>query len=632
MPPRTQPPRRNSRSGAPAPGTPAQTVGIRPMGTIRRSQLVSTYAIGAILDLEDGSCMPSGLEDWGYSAKMPFLRVHEPRLEAQLGVRHFLAPPVLEEIPNTQGRVDPRKTVAAIRFPRWHECRKCHRIGIESFPFEVLENKLRCEPCGMFVNPVRFVTACRKGHIDDFPWAWWAHRRKGGDVCSNSVLFLRSMGNSAALADLFVECRTCGAKAGMADAFGAKTFENRLPCSGRRPWLRDREQGCTETQRTLQRGASNVHFTVQATALSIPPTSGPEFQIVTQLMPLLEGISGNSQTVHDILKGYADTQKVDLSRLVMAWESLSVQSSGDGLYTDLVARAEEYHALSTTIKEAPSGGFLPNFENDVYQPEGTLSKWFDAIGAVSRLREVRVLAGFSRIEPYPVSGEKILEALKDGKVSPLSKSTNPDWLPAAEIRGEGIFLRFREDAVAGWIGASPNAVDRARSLEAISAGIAAQRGYTRDYFITPRLLLIHSFAHAFIRQLSLECGYSAASIRERLYVAETTDNQVGMSGVLVYTGSPDSDGSLGGLVRLAREPLLERIVLRTMDSVCWCGSDPVCLETAPAQSGERVGGAACHSCLLLPETSCEKFNRELDRTMLVGGADDAWQGFFVPAS
>jgi hypothetical protein len=440
------------------------------------------------------------------------------------------------------------------------------------------------------------------------------------------------MGNSAALADLYVECKTCGAKAGMADAFGAKTFEKRLPCSGRRPWLRDREQDCDETQRALQRGASNIHFTVQATALSIPPTSGPEFQMVTELMPSLEGVSGNIETVHAILKGYADVQKVDFSRLVMAWESLSAQSHGDGLYTDLVARAEEYHALSTTTNEAPNGGFLPNFENDVYRPEGTLSKWFDAIGAVSRLREVRVLAGFSRIEPYPVSGEKILEALRDGKVSPLSISANPDWLPAAEIRGEGIFLRFREDAIADWIGFNPNAVDRATILESISAGMAAKRGYTRDYSITPRLLLIHSFAHAFIREISLECGYSAASIRERLYVAEATDSQVGMSGVLVYTGSPDSDGSLGGLVRLAREALIERIVLRTIDSARWCGSDPVCLETAPAQSGERVGGAACHSCLLLPETSCEKFNRELDRTMLVGGADGAWQGFFISES
>jgi hypothetical protein len=314
--------------------------------------------------------------------------------------------------------------------------------------------------------------------------------------------------------------------------------------------------------------------------------------MVTELMPTLEAVAGNKDIVNTILKGYADVEQVDLNRLVMAWEALSAQSQGDGLYTDSIARAEEYHALSTTTKDEPSGGFLPNFANDVYQPAGALSNWFDAIGAVSRLREVRVLAGFSRIEPYPVAGEKILEALREGKVSPLSKSANPDWLPAAEIRGEGIFLRFREDAIAEWIGSNPNAVVRATTLESISAGMAVQRGYTREYTITPRLLLIHSFAHAFIRQISLECGYSAASIRERLYVAEATNTQVGMSGVLVYTGSPDSDGSLGGLVRLAREALIERIVLRTINSARWCGSDPVCLETAPAQSGERVGGAA----------------------------------------
>ena len=63
---------------------------------------------------------------------------------------------------------------------------------------------------------------------------------------------------------------------------------------------------------------------------------------------------------------------------------------------------------------------------------------------------------------------------------------------------------------------------------------------------------------------------------------------------------------------------LERIVLQTISSARWCGSDPVCLETDPAQSGDRISGAACHCCLLVPETACEKFNRELDRTMLVG--------------
>jgi hypothetical protein len=155
--------------------------------------------------------------------------------------------------------------------------------------------------------------------------------------------------------------------------------------------------------------------------------------------------------------------------------------------------------------------------------------------------------------------------------------------------------------------------------------IAEERGYERDYTITPRLLLVHSFAHAFIRQISVECGYSASALRERLFVSDTGRT---MNGVLIYTGSPDSEGSLGGLVRLSAPDLLQPIVLRTLANAGWCGSDPVCLETDPSQSGDRISGAACHCCLLLPETACERFNRELDRAVLVGDADQSFAGFF----
>ncbi len=101
-----------------------------------------------------------------------------------------------------------------------------------------------------------------------------------------------------------------------------------------------------------------------------------------------------------------------------------------------------------------------------------------------------------------------------------------------------------------------------------------------------------------------------------------------MNGVLVYTGSADSEGSLGGLVRLAEPALITDAVTRAVRSARWCGSDPVCHETDPAQAGDRISGAACHCCLLVPETACEKFNQELDRTLLVGAAGGEWQGFF----
>ena len=168
--------------------------------------------------------------------------------------------------------------------------------------------------------------------------------------------------------------------------------------------------------------------------------------------------------------------------------------------------------------------------------------------------------------------------------------------------------------------------ERAAILDSISARVAERRGYQRDYRITPQLLLIHSFAHAMIRQLSSDCGYSSSALRERLYVSD--DTKQSMNGVLIYTGSPDSEGSLGGLVRLAEPQLMTDSVRRAVRHAGWCGSDPVCAETDPRQSGERVSGAACHCCLLVPETACEKFNRELDRTLLCGDSDGRWHGFF----
>jgi hypothetical protein len=614
------------RGGAPA-RTVAEVPGVEPLGTVRRSQLVTTYGIGAIVDLEAGSFMPSGLEDWANATRFASLSISEPRLQAQLRVSHFRAAPILEVIPNSFGKVDARKTTPAVRFPEWQECPKCHRLGVEDAPFEADGNRLRCVACRVLVNPVRFVVACRRGHISDFPWSWWAHRSHPTGMCDRPALFLRSHGSSAALSDLYVECVACnGARSSLGDAFGAMTFAGRRSCTGSRPWLHDREE-CAEVPRAIQRGASNVHFALVASALSIPPASHPAFQAVEELMRILQYIPESARM--SALEGFAEERGFEAAELRAAYVATQAMQSGDGAYTDAVSRAEEYRALCTSSDDEPQAGYTPHFQNAARQAAGSMAHWFDLVGAVSRLREVRALAGFSRIEPYPVAGERILEALQEGHISPLSVANHPDWFPAAEIRGEGIFLRFRNDRIEHWITRNPALPARAAALDRISAAVAQRRGYTREYTITPRLLLVHSFAHALIRQLSLDCGYSASSLRERLYVSEPQHAQPAMSGVLVYTGSPDSDGSLGGLVRMADHDLLEQVVARTIAGAQWCGSDPVCIETDPSHGGERISGAACHSCLLLPETACEKFNRELDRTVLVGNHEGKWSGYFA---
>lgn len=614
------------------PPAAAATDGIEPLGTVRRSQLISTFGIGAIVDLEKGSFMPMGLEDWERVTGLPSLSIGEPRLQAMLGVSHFRLGPVKEDLPGTT-QVRARSAAPAIRFPEWHECPKCHRLGREGAPFELSADggRLTCLAHGgpVYTSPVRFVVACRRGHLSDFPWEWWAHRDRPEGVCDSPSLYLGSHGRSASLADLYVSCAACGTqerpvRKSLGDAFGADALSG-SSCTGFRPWLFDREDGCDQPVRALQRGASNVHFGVVCSALSIPPASEAISLIVQEIRAFLDGVP--EATLPAVLSGVASQHGVSVEQLLTAYRQLRTLETGGASLTERLARAEEYAALSEDREDPVIGGVVPQFRNEALEPPPTLARWFDLVGAASRLREVRALAGFSRIEPYPVSAERVREAIRDGHVSPLSR-TPRNWLPAAEIRGEGIFLRFRTEAVDEWIAGNPELRHRAAVLDERSRQIADQRGYVRDYTVTPRLLLVHAFSHALIRQISVECGYSASALRERLYVAEADAAGPVMNGVLIYTGSPDSEGSLGGLVRLAEPQLLEPIVLRTLRSAGWCGSDPVCLETDPQLSGDRISGAACHCCLLLPETACEKFNRELDRAVLVGDAENLFEGYF----
>lgn len=221
-----------------------------------------------------------GLEDWERVTRLPSLSIGEDRLQALLGVDHFRLAPIAVELKPTR-QVDPGHAVPVVRFPRWHQCPKCLRIGQEGTPFELAANGSELECRGhtkpVLTTPVRFVVACARGHIDDFPWEWWAHRRTS--VCDRPTLELRSDGKSAALADLYVKCKHCGSREYLGDAFRPEAMKGQK-CRGSRPWLHDRQDGCDAAPRVIQRGASNVHFPVVASALSIPPASEAAFQII----------------------------------------------------------------------------------------------------------------------------------------------------------------------------------------------------------------------------------------------------------------------------------------------------------------------------------------------------------------
>lgn len=573
------------------------------LGEIRRSQAISTFGPGAIVDLRDGSVMTAGIDFWETDEV-----IHEPNLENALTVGEFRMPAAGEGAAG----------VPVVRFPQWYVCRNCHRLGPLSLFLGMFSGtkQLRCSRCKDHVFPARLITACARGHVEDFPWVWWAHDRKPS--CGAPELYLTSSGRTAALSDLWVSCRRCKARRSLGMAFGRDALAG-LSCSGNRPWLRDKEPGCQEALHTLQRGASNVYFAVTESGLSIPPWSSNLHSALDRHWTVLKAIP--EPALRDTVSGMGLAKQLnrDVEQIVRAILDRREAASGGGMHiTREQLRDREYQALRFSEPEDDERFDFSVDDVPVAQPlQGVLG----TVRRAERLREVRALRGFTRVDPPGTDDQQ--------NVKMASISLTPGgigWLPAVELRGEGIFMEMDLDRVAEWELAS-TLRQRAARINTQYIRMCEERKQEPDREITPRFLLVHTLSHLLIRQFSLVCGYSSAALRERLYVSEATGSHKGTAALLIYTATTDSEGSLGGLVRQARPENLGLLVLSALEEASWCSSDPLCIESR-GQGYESLNLAACHACALLPETSCEHFNRLLDRAMVVGiPGDDI--GFFT---
>ena len=198
--------------------------------------------------------------------------------------------------------------------------------------------------------------------------------------------------------------------------------------------------------------------------------------------------------------------------------------------------------------------------------------------------------------------------------------TSPGWLPAIEVRGEGVFLELSDKRLRAWE-SDPEVIRRATRVNGNYLKRTQAMGNVPNRVITPRMLLIHTLAHVLINQWSLDCGYPAASLRERLYVSDR------MAGLLIYTATSDSAGSLGGVVAQAGPGRLDEALREGLSRASWCSADPLCIES-DATGVDALNLAACHACTLLPEVSCEEMNLFLDRGLLVGIPTNQQLGFF----
>ena len=570
------------------------------LGRVRRSQLITTYGVGAIVAVEEESVMVAGIDAW--PAGTP--DVHEPRLERKLKVRGFVRPPATGK--------DGGKDIPVIRFPMMYSCPACNLLARHNQLADPNQNK--CNACGVPLIPSRFIMVCDKGHIDDFPYFEWVHLGMKFAPGTAHQLSISTAGASASLEGVEISCK-CGATRTMKGAFAKNALKGVKRCTGARPWLGLRDDNCLETPRGLQRGASNVYFAVTPSSLSIPPWSEGAFKIINRYWAVLSAIPDVAllETIKTMKLSQGTPYKPE--DLVLAVQQ---RKSGDdsGGYTNAEFRYQEYEALTVGKDEVSRDqDFVCVSAEDAV---AEVAPWFDQVMLAKRLREVRALECFTRLRPPSPADPPDRRAA-------LSAST-VDWLPAIEVLGEGIFLHLNRERLEQW--EELEAVkQRASRVHANYAARAAAVGAAPDRIITPRLLLIHTLAHILINEWSLECGYPAASLRERLYVSQPGAPQQ-MEGVLIYTATTDSAGSLGGVVAQARPGRLGATVAEAVRRASWCSADPLCIE-ADAAGVDSLNLAACHACLLLPEVSCEEANVLLDRALIVGTPDAPEIGFFT---
>jgi hypothetical protein len=404
----------------------------------------------------------------------------------------------------------------------------------------------------------------------------------------------------------------------MSEAFSEEGKIELSQCKRRFPHLRKyAEEPCTARQRSILLGASNSWFPLMLSALSIPTSTDKLGQLVDMNWAELEECESAREVKlkRKLLKGLATYGEEQI------WEAIARKKAGptekDAEPAGL--RDPEWEVFSNPDPKLDSR----DFKLRVVDPPKQYSDVLTKVALVERLREVRSLIGFTRIESpgdYADLGE-----FPDEQRVPLCRA-NPKWVPASEVRGEGIFLQFSEAAIETWL--KKTATRDSEFFEAHRRWRTTRGLGANEHYPTMRYVLLHSLAHALIRQFSLECGYATASIRERIYSRPPGSGLEPMAGVLLYTAAPDSEGTLGGLVSLGKAAILGRHLDQALESMRLCTSDPLCAEHHPFRDGLTLHGAACHACLFLPETSCERGNKYLDRSVLVSTVESAGLAFF----
>ncbi len=589
----------------------------RGIGALRRSQMITSFGPGATIDLPEYSVIIGGLDWWPAKALQDIV---EPRLQEVATRALGLSQPVGLKSPPVDDDVTFKTPVGVqvAEFPLWFVAEHVvpykggrsrplvHRNGLSNGKFQVDRRTLP-------VTPIRFVQACLNGHIADIEWYEFTH--SGRTPCRRQ-LWLDEFGTSGDLTDQQVRCE-CGAERALAQATRPEVLG---VCKGQRPWL-PRGERCGEggaksqMMRLLIRTASNAYYPQKLSVLSIPDAGDKVRSAVQGVWDVLVNVHDVGllailrQSVPRVTSAIADYDDATVLKHIVAIRN------GERPPRRPI-KIDEYDALSSVAEsmgdDRPEGIFFAR-RLPLPSPSPPLLASIDRVVLVHRLREVTAQLGFTRFEPVVPD----LQGELDLAVRRAALATEVSWIPAMEVRGEGIFLAFRTEALEEW---RQRPAVRQRE-HAFRSAPGAEKTLPLNFDI--RYVFLHTLAHLLITAVALDCGYNASSLRERIYV---TPNGCG---ILIYTGTTDAEGTLGGLVAAGRR--IERYLGMALELARLCSNDPVCAQHAPNEILEEkyTLGAACHGCLLIAETSCERRNELLDRSLVVATVDQLGAEFFT---
>lgn len=633
-----------------------------PKRPIRRSQIISMFGVGSIFQFKNqysnkgdsDSLMLAGLDAWfSNSIIEDEWKIFEPRLQKVLKKDFFVKPPDFRE------KGDNKKLnfqyLPYLRFPTWHYCHVCGNMK-KLTPFS---DSQKCEPLKesngeyrhkekfknctnkkeekrRYLIPVRFMYICAAGHIDDFPFMKWVHDgKKNSEHCE--LKFFGGTGGGSSLDNVKIGCVECNIVKNIAPEFNDSLDSNSKnnlyrKCTAAKPWLGNKEfnKDCDKLQRLVLRQASNAYYPVIKSSIYIPIKTNSAnrkiLEFINQKKVWDEVLrQKDSPQGLEVAIGYALSfgdqkyKSLDLKEVLVAINSKKLgldeqnRITPDKIDEEELYRNQEYNFIvNSNTSDEESELKLKKIPIDEY---GSLKKYFSNILLIEKLIETRVQRGFTRLNPYDGDG-------KNSNLQPIFQDNKINWLPANVVTGEGIFFEFNSQNLNAWL--KDFNTKNHENIKKNYNDIRSSKEIS-ERIINTKFFLIHTFSHLLINQLSYSCGYGSASLKERIYCNQKYKDKE-MNGILIYTASGDSEGSMGGLVREGEPKNIRKIIYQAIKKSITCSYDPVCLDHK-SQGLNGTNASACHACCFVPETSCEESNQLLDRTTIIGGEKGSL-GFF----